>query len=319
MNDAISGGGSALVERAKAIILKPKEEWPAIAGETTSPGDILTRYAIPLAAIGPIASLVGGQLFGYGALGFSYRPGLIAGLGTAVVGVVFALIGLVVLTFIADFLAPRFGGEANRTNAFKLVAYSMTASWVAGIFGLIPSLGILGLVGLYSLYLYYLGVGTVMKVPQDKAAGFTVVSVIAAVVVGLVLGAVTAPVVGLFAGSALSSSGDVSGKVTLPGGGTIDLDKAQDATKQLEAAANGKDTDRPRQAQGAAPHLDRRLAAYCGGIDRRRRSRQPSRGHLYLGRQKLPPQDRRHGGAGRAGRARQRDGRDLGSRGRRRL
>lgn len=242
MSDVNPGSGSKLVERAKAIILNPKEEWPIIASETTSPGEIFTSYAVPLAAIGPVAALIGGQIFGYGALGFSYRPGIAAALGTAALTYLFALAGLVLLTFIADFLAPRFGGEANRRNAFKLVAYGMTASWVAGIFGLIPSLGFLGLLGLYSLYLYYLGAGPMMKVPQDKAAGFTVVSVIAAAVVGLVLGAISTPIVALFAGSTLSSSEDISGKVTLPGGGTLDLGKAEEATKQLEAAAEGSKT-----------------------------------------------------------------------------
>ena len=47
------------------------------------PGDIATRFAIPLIAIGPVASFIGGQVFGYGAFGFSYRPGIVAGLTSA--------------------------------------------------------------------------------------------------------------------------------------------------------------------------------------------------------------------------------------------
>jgi hypothetical protein len=33
------------------------------------------RYAIPLIAIGPVASFIGGQVFGYSAFFISYRPG----------------------------------------------------------------------------------------------------------------------------------------------------------------------------------------------------------------------------------------------------
>ena len=58
---------------------------PRIAADPSTSGDIVTRYAIPLIAIGPLASFIGGQIFGYGAFGFSYRPGLIAGLTGAVV------------------------------------------------------------------------------------------------------------------------------------------------------------------------------------------------------------------------------------------
>ena len=65
----------------------------------------------------------------------------------------------------------RFGGLADRASAFKLVVYGSTAAWVAGVFQLIPGLGLLALLGLYSLYLYYVGATPVMRVPQDKAAG----------------------------------------------------------------------------------------------------------------------------------------------------
>src|SRR6187551_3718526 len=125
MVDGISGSPApgGLVGKVKAILLKPKEEWPKIAADPSTPGDIVTRYAIPLIAIGPIASFVGGQIFGYGAFGFSYRPGLVAGLTTAVVQFVAALIAILVVTLVADFLAPKFGGEANRRQACKWIVY----------------------------------------------------------------------------------------------------------------------------------------------------------------------------------------------------
>ena len=44
-----------IVQRIKGIILKPKEEWDVIAGETNSTADLLKNYALPLAAIGSVA------------------------------------------------------------------------------------------------------------------------------------------------------------------------------------------------------------------------------------------------------------------------
>jgi hypothetical protein len=44
---------------------------------------------------------------------------------------------------------------------------------------------------LYSLYLLYLGLMRVMKSPQDKAVGYTVVVLLVAIVVGLVASYVT--------------------------------------------------------------------------------------------------------------------------------
>jgi hypothetical protein len=235
--------GAGVVEKAKAILLKPKEEWPKIAAEPATPGDILTRYAIPLIAIGPVASFIGGQIFGFGALGITFRPGLMAGLSTAIVTFVMSIIALVVVTFIADFLAPKFGGEASRPQAFKWVAFSATAAWVGGIFGLIPALSLLALLaGLYSLYLFYLGATPTMKVPQEKAAGFTAVTVVCAVVAMLIVSYISSAVTGVFGGAAIHQAADdgkLSGTLTIPGVGSIDTSKIQQATDQMQKAANG--------------------------------------------------------------------------------
>jgi hypothetical protein len=232
--------GNPLVARAKAIVLAPKDEWPKIAAETQTPGDIFTRYVIPLAAVGPVATLIGGQVFGYGAFGFTYRPSLVAALGTAAISFLLTLVGVVVLTFIADLLAPKFGGEANRAQAFKLVAYGSTASWLAGIFGLIPSLGFFSLLGLYSIYLYYTGATPVMKVPQEKSAAYTAVTILCAILLTIIVAPITAAVSGLFFAPSIYSGADASGKISLPGGGTLDVDKAEEFGKRMEDAANGK-------------------------------------------------------------------------------
>ncbi len=239
----MDSSSQGLINRIKALVTKPADTWPGIAAEPTSPAELITKVAVPLAAIGPIAGFIHGQLFGYGALGFNYKPGLMAGLTTALVGYVVGLIGVIVLALVADWLAPKFGGTTDRTSAFKLIVWGATASWIAGIFQLLPGLGILGLVGLYSLYLYYTGASPVMKVPQDKAAGYTAVTILAAIVVYLLVGLITAPVVAIFGGgmaaSSISSSSD-GGTLTLPGGGSLNTQKIEEASKQVQAAANGQ-------------------------------------------------------------------------------
>jgi hypothetical protein len=242
MDENLEAAARGIFARAKAIILTPKDEWPKIAAETTSQSDILTRYVLPLAAIGPLATFIGGQVFGYGAFGFSYHPSLMSGLTTAVISFVLSLVSLFVMTFIADFLAPKFAGESNRANAFKLVAYSYTAGWVAGIFGLIPMLGFFGLLGLYSVYLLYTGATSLMKVPEDKSAGYTAVTILCAIVLSIIVTPITAAITGAFGLGAMSIVGntDTGGKFTVPGGGTFDSSKVGAMSQQLESAANGK-------------------------------------------------------------------------------
>jgi hypothetical protein len=186
-----------LVERAKGMLVRPSAEWPRVAAETTEPMKVLTNYVIPLALIGPIASLIGMQLFGINVLFTTVTPSIGTSLGIAITSFVMTLVGVFVLAFIANWLSPKFGGKDDFPAAFRLVAYAMTASWIGGIFGLIPSLAIIGLLfGLYTLYVLYLGTSPVMAVPKDKQLTYTVVTILAAIVLYIVVGMVTAAVTG---------------------------------------------------------------------------------------------------------------------------
>ena len=183
---------SGIIERAKNITLKPKETWVAIDSEPATTQSIYMPYVLVLAAIGPIAQFIGGQVFGYGAFGINFHPPIGTALVSAILSYGLALATTFALSLVIDGLAPNFGGQKNQIQALKVAAYSATAGWLAGIFGLIPALAVLGLLGLYSLYLLYLGLPILMKVPQDKALGSTVVVIIVAIVLFLIVGAIVA-------------------------------------------------------------------------------------------------------------------------------
>ncbi len=167
----------ALVDRVKNILLAPKTEWPKIAEEAATAQSLFVGYVMILAAIGPIALTVRGGVIGTTAALLGYAIAL---------GVTF------VLAHIVDALAPTFGGEKNFLQSLKLVAYSYTAVWVAGIFNLLPFLGgVIGLVAaIYTFYTFYLGVPVLKKCPGDKAVAYTIVVVICALVLGVVLGGI---------------------------------------------------------------------------------------------------------------------------------
>lgn len=254
MNDVTSGGGNPLIERAKNILLKPLEEWPRIEAEPSTIQEILLRYVLPLAAIGPVASFIGSQVFGYGALGFSYRPSLLSSLSSAIVTYVLTIVGVFALSLMADFLAPKFGGQSGKVNAFKLIAYSGTAGFVAGVFGIIPTLAFLSILGFYGIYLLYLGATPLMKVPQDKSIAYTAVTVVCAILLLFIVNAVTRTVVGAFVPGPtyMSDTGTTGGTVTLPGVGAINLDKAQQAAGEMEAASKKPAVD-PAKLQALLP------------------------------------------------------------------
>ena len=190
---------AGLIARAAGIILRPATEWPVIASEATTASTIYTGYVAPLAAIGVIALFLGQVLIGTSVplLG-TVRTGLLGGLGSAIVMYVMAFVGVWVLSFIVDFLAPQFGGQRDPLRALKVVAYSYTPAWVAGVLHLIPSLGVLVLLAsLYGLYIMYLGLPVLMRSPKEKAVAYTAVVVVCAIVVFFVIGALSMCVGGM--------------------------------------------------------------------------------------------------------------------------
>jgi Yip1-like protein len=180
-----------LVDRVKRILMSPRTEWQVIDAEPATPAQLYTGYIVPLAAIGPIAQLIGYSVFGVSVpfMG-TYRVPIGSAISSALVTYVLSLAGTYVLALIIDGLAPTFNGQRSQIQALKVAAYSSTASWVAGIFHLIPGLRLLTILGLYSLYLLYLGLPIVMKAPREKAMAYTAVIILAAIVLFMVIGVI---------------------------------------------------------------------------------------------------------------------------------
>jgi hypothetical protein len=178
-----------LVDRAKRILLSPRTEWEVIDNEPTTPAQLFTGYAMALAAIGPVAQIIGYSVFGISVpFAGTYRVPIGSAITSALVTYVLALAGTYVLGLIIDALAPTFNGQRSQIQALKVAVYSSTASWVAGIFLHIPALRLLTILGLYSLYLLYLGLPVLMKSPRDKAVAYTAVVIVAAIVLFMLTG-----------------------------------------------------------------------------------------------------------------------------------
>ncbi|MBV1795907.1 Yip1 family protein [Siccirubricoccus sp. G192] len=178
-----------IVARARGLIMRPREEWQVIAREPADTAGLFTGYAMPLALIPAVSGLIGSMLLGsmLGGLPGMARIGIGAMLLHTVTAYVLGLVAVWVLGKIVQALAPKSGGVADEVAAMKLAVYSYTATWLAGIFAIIPILAILGLLGLYSLYIFYKGVPVVARVPEDRALGFTLVVILCAILVNILV------------------------------------------------------------------------------------------------------------------------------------
>ena len=229
---------SKLFGRAKSILLSPRTEWPVIAAEADTIRGIYTGYILILAAI-PVLKLLLSSRY----LGVSVVP-------IAITTYVLSLAGIFLVALIVDALAPTFGGQRNRVQALKVVAYAYTAAWVAAIIGIVPGLGLLSaLAGLiYGLYLLYLGLPFTMKCPSEKSPGYTVTTVIVAIVVSVVLGLIVRSVggIGVFGGGSVLSPNHGATGIAL----NDYAKRMADASKQFDSAQKSGDAAAKANAMG---------------------------------------------------------------------
>jgi hypothetical protein len=197
-----------IVTRAVNILTNPRVEWPRVAAEPATTGGLLGGYALPLALL-PLLGTILSALLAVPALAY-----LGGSLWTWVIvsGILSVVLGLAVMfamSLIADALAPNFGGVRNPVGALKLLVYSGTAVWVAGFLSFVPVIGFLiWLLGFaYAAYLIYLGSISVMRIPATSAAVYTAV----VVVIWIVLSILVSLLIGLIVAVAVLGSAVASG------------------------------------------------------------------------------------------------------------
>ncbi len=79
---------------------------------------------------------------------------------------------------VVEKLAPRFRSSGSTAQALKLVAYSAAPTWVAGVFYLLPGVGVeqrRWSALLYGIYLFALGLPRLMHTPREQLVPFMVV------------------------------------------------------------------------------------------------------------------------------------------------
>jgi hypothetical protein len=179
-----------LKKRVIGILTDPIHEWRMIASEPDDIESLYKGYIMPLAAIPAISMFLGLGIVGAPFLGrFGIVTALTSALWTYGTSLALPILGAVVV----EKLAPNFKSSGTLVQALKLVAYASTPMWVGGVLYLLLYVSPLILVAaLYSVYLLYAGLPAVMKTHPEQTVPYTVVTVIALLVIGIVLSAIRA-------------------------------------------------------------------------------------------------------------------------------
>ena len=200
MTTTTDGRVTSLQDRVIRILTSPKTEWPVIAAESTDVAKLYTGYIAILAAIPAVASFIGSTMIGLPMFG---RTPMTWAFVTMVLTYAAALASVYISALIVDKLAPTFDSTPNFIQSLKLVAYSSTAGWVAGVLNIVPILGVLALLAiLYGIYLFYVGLPVMKKTPEAKVIPYMAVSAIVIILVSICLGIV----VGAIGGAAVRTA-----------------------------------------------------------------------------------------------------------------
>jgi hypothetical protein len=172
-----------ILSRAWGLLREPKKEWEQIKAEETTIPNILFGYVAPLALIPPVCDLIGQTLFNE-ALALDFGQALIRAVVTWIVS-----IGLVFfLGVLINVVADNFDADKDDLSAQKIAAYSLTPSFLSGVFSLWPPLWWLSLFALGAMvFLMYRGLPILMRAPEETALGYAATVTIAAMVGGIVL------------------------------------------------------------------------------------------------------------------------------------
>ena len=174
-----------LPARVTSILTKPATEWPVIAAEPADIASVLVGYVLILAAIPAICLFISVALISAPLVGGFAVTGALTG---AVLHYVATVVSVLLVAFVIQALAPTFGSRGDLVQALKLVAYSYTPLYLAGVLYLAIVLAPLGIVAaLYAIYLLYVGLPVLMKTPAEKVVPYMLVSAVVVIVVHVVL------------------------------------------------------------------------------------------------------------------------------------
>jgi len=178
------------------IIVRPDDEWSAIARGRCAWWQTGWRFLAPAALIAPLAHFAGVLLGGAGAIrSFPDRAGTLHfAMLSALSGYTATLLSVIVIALVVCVVMPLYRGRRSFDDAFRLVAYAGAPVWLAGIVLVaplqrFPLLVVVMLIALmHSLYLFYRGLRHLLQVPESDAAECAAVVVVASFLLSSVVG-----------------------------------------------------------------------------------------------------------------------------------
>lgn len=231
----MSDGEATPPLKGPLLLLRPQALWAAAATADLSVRDLMLRYVLPLAAIGPVAASIGAGWLGIEVHGAFFHPPLIKSVLTALgMWAVNVLIVLALAQAIKGF-AGVFDADNRYRQGLKLAVFASMPGWIVAVVliaaGLWP---LVAVINIYGAYLIARGVGPVTGARKDCAViyGTLIIAIFA-----LLLGVGSVATIQMRRATLIPKVGVIpEGRLSARGIGSLDLTKAKEALRALHGA-----------------------------------------------------------------------------------
>lgn len=175
-----------MLPRLRRLLTAPSAEFTEIAAGPARPVTILIGWLAPMALLPFAATVLRVTLFAsiFGAqTSWDLLPALV---GNAAAQYLFLIVWVFAVAWVADELAPRFGGRRSYARAFAAVAFALAPAFVLSLSAMLPLIGVLALAGLpWWVWMLRLGLPHLMGAPDDRALRYAVTVAVAGVLLAL--------------------------------------------------------------------------------------------------------------------------------------
>jgi hypothetical protein len=173
-----------IINHIGGILKNPAAHFEAASLEERSVSDLFFGYILILAAIPPIAGLIGTTQFGWSfAAGATVKLTFASALKISIAYYLAILVAIYTLAKLIQWISRTYGGEQSLERCLALTSYTATPMFLIGALQIYPVMWLNYIAGLpvlaYTVYLLYIGTPIMMRIPREQ--GFLFASAILAV------------------------------------------------------------------------------------------------------------------------------------------
>jgi hypothetical protein len=173
-----------IINHIGGILKNPVAHFEVVSLEERSVSDLFLGYILILAAIPPLAGLIGTTQFGWSfAAGATVKLTFASALKISIAYYLAILVAIYTLAKLIQWMSRTYGGGQPLERCLALTSYAATPMFLIGVLQIYPVMWLNYIAGLpvlaYTVYRLYIGTPIMMRTPREQ--GFLFSSAILAV------------------------------------------------------------------------------------------------------------------------------------------